>query len=65
MSADELEYGAIVPGVTCPACGSELVHTSNGAFCEWDTAYVPIVDSAVLVHDDEDDPDWIDDEDAP
>lgn len=60
---EQLEYGSVVPGVTCPSCGGELVHTSNGAFCEWCSSYVPIVGSAVHVNEDEDDePDWTDDE---
>lgn len=60
---EQLEYGSIVPGVRCPECGNELVHTSNGAFCEWCTSYVPIVGSAVHVTDDVDDEsDWTDDE---
>ena len=53
---EELEYGETVPGVTCPSCGGELVHTSSGALCDECRAYVPIVGSAVHV-DDEDDSD--------
>jgi hypothetical protein len=63
ISADELEYGDEVPGVTCPECGGELVHTSNGALCDWCRAYVPIVGSVAHVNDDEDDDsDWTDEE---
>lgn len=63
QQTEQLEYGDSVPGVTCPECGGELVHTSNGAFCEWCMAYVPIVNSAVLVdNDDEDDSEWNDDD---
>jgi hypothetical protein len=60
---EELEYGDIVPGVTCPSCGGELVHSSNGAFCDECQAYVPIVGSAVHVEDDtDDDSDWTEEE---
>jgi hypothetical protein len=44
-----IEYGTIVPGVTCPACGGELVAASNGAFCEECLSYVPIVGNAVVL----------------
>lgn len=59
---EELEYGDVVPGVICPSCGGELVHTSYGAFCDECRSYVPIVGSAVhVVEDDEDDEtDWDD-----
>lgn len=49
MDVDELEYGAIVPGVVCPRCGGELVHTSVGAYCDWDSRYVPIIGMAVVI----------------
>lgn len=60
---EDLEYGETVPGVTCPECGCELVCTSNGAFCEWDSSYVPLVDNRVVVVEDEqdDESDWDDD----
>jgi hypothetical protein len=65
QSVDDLAYGDTVPGVTCPECGGELVHTSNGAFCDWDSSFVPVVGSAVVVSDEEDDEsEWDDDEDA-
>jgi uncharacterized Zn finger protein (UPF0148 family) len=53
-----LEYGDIVPGITCPECGGELVHTSNGAFCDECRLYVPVTGSAVVIGD------WTD-EDVP
>lgn len=63
QNAEQLEYGDIVPGVRCPDCGNELVHTSNGALCDWCSSYVPVVGSAVHVTEDEDDDsDWTDDE---
>ncbi len=63
LNHHELEYGDIVPGLTCPSCGSELVYTSNGAFCDWDSSYVPVVGGAVIFLDDEDDEsDWTDDD---
>lgn len=63
QTLEELEYGDTVPGITCPSCGGELVHTSNGAFCDECASYVPIVGSAVHVNDDEDDAsDWIDED---
>jgi hypothetical protein len=61
---EPMDYGEIVPGVTCPECGGELVHSSNGAFCEDCTSYVPVVGSAVIVKDDESDDDWTDEEDV-
>lgn len=62
---EALEYGAIVPGVTCPQCGGELLHTSNGALCESCTSYVPVVGTAVVLDvEAEDDSDWTDDEDV-
>lgn len=65
QSVDELAYGDAVPGVTCPQCGGELVSTSNGAFCDWDSSYVPIVNAAVLVEEDEDDEsEWTDEDDS-
>ena len=58
---EELAYGDVVPGITCPSCGGELVHTSYGAFCDECRSYVPIVGSAVHVDDDTDDEtDWDD-----
>jgi hypothetical protein len=62
LSEDELEYGEVVPGITCPSCGGELVHTSVGAFCDECRSYVPIVGSAVIVNDDDETDDWTDDE---
>lgn len=62
MNVDELEYGETVPGVVCPSCGGELVHTSSGAFCDWCSAYVPIVSAAIVI--DDEDREWIDDDDA-
>lgn len=60
---EELEYGETVPGIVCPSCRGELVHTSVGAFCDECRSYVPIVGSAVHVDEDaDDDSDWIDDE---
>lgn len=66
QSVDDLAYGDVVPGVTCPECGGELVHTSNGAFCDWDQSYVPIVGAAVVVEDDDDldESEWTDTDDA-
>lgn len=62
QAEEELEYGDTVPGVTCPSCGGELVHTSSGALCDECRSYVPIVGSAVHVSDDEDDESEWDDE---
>lgn len=66
QQVDQLEYGDVVPGVTCPECGGDLVHTSIGARCDWDQIYVPIVGSAVLVNneDEPDQTDWESDDDA-
>jgi hypothetical protein len=61
QQTDQLEYGETVPGVTCPECGGELVHTSIGARCDWDQIYVPIIGTAVLIDEDEpDDSEWND-----
>jgi hypothetical protein len=61
QQTDQLEYGEVVPGVTCPECGGELVHTSIGARCDWDQIYVPIIGTAVLIDEDEpDDSEWND-----
>lgn len=63
QQTDRLEYGETVPGVTCPECGGELVHTSIGARCEWDQIYVPVSGSIVIVDDvDTDDSEWTDDD---
>lgn len=59
---EESEYGTVVPAVTCPDCGGELLHTSNGAFCDSCESFVPVVGSTVVVI--EDDSDWTDDEDV-
>jgi hypothetical protein len=59
---EELEYGDTVPGVVCPSCGGELVHTSYGALCDECRSYVPIVGNAVHVVEDDEDDDWDDDE---
>ncbi len=61
LSFDELAYGDEIPNVTCPACGGGLLLTSNGGFCDWDSSYVPVVGSAVVI----DESDWVDDEDVP
>lgn len=60
---EPIEYGEVLPGVTCPECGGELVHTSNGAFCDDCMSYVPVVGNAIHVNEDEDDEsDWDDEE---
>lgn len=62
---DELDYGDVVPGVTCPECGGELVYTSNGAFCDWCESYVPVVGSAVVIDEVEnDDDEWTDEDES-
>jgi hypothetical protein len=60
---DPLEYGAIVPGITCPECGGELLYTSIGALCEPCSSYVPVVGTAVILDVEAgDDSDWTDDD---
>lgn len=51
MDFEYLEYGETVPGVVCPECGGELVHTSVGAYCDWDSRWVPIIGKAIVVDD--------------
>lgn len=60
---DELDYGEPIPGVSCPECGGELVHTHSGAFCDWCSALVPVIGTVVHLDDEDDEDGDQDDED--
>ncbi len=51
---DERAYGPIVVGSECSSCGSELVRTARGHYCDW---CMSIVDGAATDQEEEDDDD--------